>query len=549
MSSAFWLRPGAVTAGFALLLICALLFVQLRDATVSAAELLQRSVAAERSSLRDASVVTHRIINLEERRSERDGWMLRRRIEVWRSAARGVTARRVYDEENRLLVGEWIKADGSRTLLVPGSEAFESEAPAPQVTDLSETATLWRLNPSADDFLKLAGHAETARVEESANAYVILYKEGAWGGGAKNLHEAVLTLNKSDLRGIELRLFVERGGALSEYRFVESEFAREPFDAVPASVFEPERIEASSIEAAPSSEAEKPRTENPAASSNLTNPAHAEVVTASAELEVEVNYLLHRIKANLGEQVSLQRTSDNRLRVEALVETERRKAEILHALRPVAGHPAVRVEVETIDAALKRRGSASSRPTSLTDYEVGQNDAEADTELRRHFKARAGGDEARVDEELLRFSGRVMSRSRQSVQQAAALRRLVASFALQRSGALDASAREKLYRMVHEHTEGFKRNTEMLCRELRPLVASAPAGELRGADSITSDAELLRAAERLVQLSYETDASIRRAFALSAEGQSLAPIKSAQFWISLDEAGRLASAIGSAYQK
>src|SRR6185295_5875942 len=44
----------------------------------------------------------------------------------------------------------------------------------------------------------------------------------------------------------------------------------------------------------------------------------APAAIASHELEVEVTYLLNRIKANLGEQVSMTRTIGGTLRVEAL---------------------------------------------------------------------------------------------------------------------------------------------------------------------------------------------------------------------------------------
>ena len=77
------------------------------------------------------------------------------------------------------------------------------------------------------------------------------------------------------------------------------------------------------------------------------------------------------IKANLGEQVSLSRTSAGSLRVEALVEGENRKAQILGALAPVMNNPAVRVEVSTVsEAARRQQGAARSADTTVREVEV-----------------------------------------------------------------------------------------------------------------------------------------------------------------------------------
>src|SRR5207249_12149597 len=74
---------------------------------------------------------------------------------------------------------------------------------------------------------------------------------------------------------------------------------------------------------------------------------------ASPELEIEVTYLLNRIKANLGEQVSLTRTPGGALRIEALAENDARKDEILRALSPVRNNPAVKIDVSTVAEAVK----------------------------------------------------------------------------------------------------------------------------------------------------------------------------------------------------
>src|SRR6185503_1131330 len=132
-------------------------------------------------------------------------------------------------------------------------------------------------------------------------------------------------------------------------------------------------------------------------------------VRASAELEIEVTYLLNEIKANLGEQVSLTRTPAGSLRVEALVESESRKAQILSALAPVINNPAIRVEVSTVPEAAKRQ-QGGPRPTDATvrEVEVANGRVPADSQLRSYFASRLGDSEA-VAEESKRFANRAMN--------------------------------------------------------------------------------------------------------------------------------------------
>src|ERR1044072_3016666 len=69
---------------------------------------------------------------------------------------------------------------------------------------------------------------------------------------------------------------------------------------------------------------------------------------ASAELEVDVAYLLNRAKADRNEQVNLTRSAGGSLRVEGVVESEQRRNELLQALGPVSNTPAVKIEIRTV---------------------------------------------------------------------------------------------------------------------------------------------------------------------------------------------------------
>jgi hypothetical protein len=334
---------------------------------------------------------------------------------------------------------------------------------------------------------------------------------------------------------------------LRECRIAESYFERRPAERVPPSVFE----FGSAGTPEPHAERGGPRGDAAAHSPEAT-PAAAVAsrgAAATPELEVEVHYLLHRINADLGEQVSVRRTEDGRLRVEGLVETEARKRDLLGALGPYARHPAVAVEVSTAAEAQKRLARSPSPASKVFDFEVQDGEAAADSELRRHVARGQEGDEARVDEEVARLSERLIGHSRRAVQHAAALKRLADAFPGRRNEPLDPAAREKLRAMARSHAQGFRQNLQALRLGLLPFSEAGSRGGGGGAAPVNDDAELARAAARLRQLCRSNDEAVRAALAVSSGGRSLAPIRSARFWASLDEAEGLASAILRAFEK
>jgi len=524
-----WLHPGVVTAVLSLLLVGALLFVRTRVGTVSAAELLSRSAVAERAAVGEGSAVTRRTVYLEQRDSAAEGPSRRQRVEVWHSGARRVTVRHVYDEAGRFRIGERVTGDGERTVLLPDAKPSAAREARPKAAALLAADAAWRLNPSAVDYLDLTGGAAFAAVEEGADDYVVRHTGRAGAG----VVEAVLTIRKADLHAVEMRVVYAADAGRREYRLVEGLFERPPPDRVPPGLFD---VGGGDLPGAGLGGG--PNAGNEGAASAATAPPQA-----SAELEVEVNYLLHPLGARPGEQVSVRRTPDGRLRVEALVETAERKRDILAALGPVAGSPAVRIDVSTVAEALAGRGRASPEPTTELDVEVRDDARDADAELARGL---AGGGEGQSREEVARVGEQLLADSRQAVRHAAALTRLTASFPPSAGGNLDPAAREKLREMIRAHAEGCLRNARAIGQRLAPF--APPGGRGAGASmTIKSDAELARAVERLSHSTRVSDEALRAAFTLSRRGQSLDPIKSARFWGSLEAAESLSLSILRAY--
>ena len=603
----FFLRPATVTAVLALMLIGVLLIVQVHRAPtrpLTAATLLHQSAAAEEALAARTDQVLHRTINLEERVTEPRAVatgltsgdpISRRRIEIWQSAQKGITARRLYDEKNNLIAGDWRRADGVQTLYHHGSQPklqIRNAGPpdgqpgwgASSQSAIRNFEDAWQLSPSANEFSLLIGSSGQVRVEERADVYVISADvstasgsdrvsnasappvstasgpgspsgQPAWGGGSDRvgstsapsagssppsavnsvLLKATLVLNRTDLHPIEQTLVIRQGNETREYKFTESLFEEKRPGTVAPSVFEPEPELLSTSE--PGTRNSKPETSSPLALTPLPAPV------ATAAVEVEVLRALNQIGADLGEQISVVRTPEGLLRVEGIVDTEKRKQEILSALAGVAGNSAVRLEIQTAAEAVKKPSRSRSSPAavSIQVVEPAENKIPAYLELRRFLQRTTPEDQ--LDGEVLRFADRALAHSRQLLLHGGALQRLAKRFSSAQINALDADARSKLLSMMGEHAGVIRRESASLRQELAPIFSGGESGAGGSEIGVNDDADLALAAERLFSLCALIDGSTRSAFSLSASASTASAIKARQFWISLRETESLSRKI------
>ena len=379
------------------------------------------------------------------------------------------------------------------------------------VPAIIENGELWRLDASAATFNMLVEHPEAIATDERSNTYILNY-ENSTANSSNGLLSASLT--RADLPATEQRMIVARNGDRREYRFSEASFEKKSTGSVPPDVFQTDP------ELLPDGNRTKNKTPGSIDSTDRKSPIDA---IASPELEIEVTYLLNRIRANLGEQVSLTRTAGGALRIEALAENDARKDEILRALSPVRNNPAVKVEVSTVAEAVKRP-SNGSKDTTVREVEVANNRTPADAELRAYFSARLVGEA--IDEEINRYTNRVMTHSRQALLHASALKKLVTRFSPEQMRGLTPEAQAKWLAMIREHAIGYQHEVAALRQELRPIFN----GSSTATDEVVTE-----------------DEAVRAAFTISAEGKSAATIKSAQFWRSLSSAERLAEGIQHVY--
>lgn len=541
-------RPGVVTAIFTFVLIAVLLFLYMRPVPpLSATDVLNKSALAEDADLvARPDLAIHRTVNLEERLAS--GELIdQRQIDIWQSASSQtgrVKAARVYDKKNELIAGIWTKRDGTRMVYHHGAKPqIQPENQETQTVALLDSDSIWRLEPSARNFTALVPDTAKTTIEESSESYLISYI-GESGSGAGLLFRVKLVLNKTDLHATEQILVVRRSDGLHEYKFTESGFARHPVNAVAPSVFEPnsELLGKTNDESKGKVESDT----NPS-SSLLTNSS----VAATAELEVEVVGLLNRADAFLGEQITVNRPPAGPLQVNAIVEKEERKRELLQALAPVSNNPAVRIQIETVSEAAERQArqaKSSSAPVTLSQVEIAKVVIPADAELRSYLSARKELSGSQLEEEIQHYSDRVMASSQQARMQALALKQIVERFSLNDLRMLSPESRAKWLAMVRERAAAFQRESATLRRELEPLFPGlAASGEVSAREiDLTSDERLAQGVRRLYELAAATDEAVSRSFSVYAQSPQSAPVKQTQFWRSLQSAEALAASIESA---
>jgi hypothetical protein len=514
-----------------------------------ASELLRQSTAAEEAVFARTDTVLHRTINLEERRVEpapgltNSGDLIaRRRIEVWHSAAKGITARRLYDDKNNVIAGDWRRSDGVQTIYHHGARPQLQLGPNQRGQVPFSFDSVWQQDVSAKDFAQIIGNVQAARVEELASTYLITYvgNESSAGNG---LVRASLVISKADLHASEMTIVIherEANWQLVEYHFTEASFERHSPSTVAPSVFEPEPdllSERMKDEGGRMKEATSPPSPLPLSPLSLA---------ASPALEVEVLTLLQQAGADLGEQVSVTRTPEGSLYIKGLVDTDQRKNEILHALEPVRNNAAVKIDISTAAEAVARqkRQPAGTSGSDVVQVESADSKIPVYSDLHRYLSAR-GVSEGDIDAESSRIAIRVSARARLALQHAWALKRVAERFSLEDLRTLDPQARERWLALVREHASAIQREDSMLRAELQPIFQAASAGAKTAEPYLNSDAALIQSIQHLFDLCVANDSTVRAAFTVSADSTKGAAIKSPQFWNSLAENEHLAAKIGA----
>lgn len=521
------LRLASATALTLLLSLGLLVYLSIspRLRPVSAEELLERSIQSETQPVRQlAEPVIYR--KLQVKRIGTDARVATVMWESWRDPLRNQMRQ--------------------RTANAPETQAdARADAKAASAV-LAELANVLRANQmDAQHPLSAAAFAAWRNRIQRQTETVVRNRDGltltttAAAPHARNaIIEAALTVRPNDWHVVALQLQVQGEPTSQRFELHETAYAVLPAQAL-----------ASVAEATPTLEAGAPSpwpspSLSPGVSPSTSPTASVAAASiASAALEVEVLERLNQVNALLGEQLNLTRTPNGQLKVEGIVETDTRKAELLRALQAVVHHPAVKVEINTVAEAQARQApSSQARQVIIQDAQVTQQAIPVETELRNYFSPRGLTGE-RLEQEMQRFSAQICSRSSRARAHALALKQIADRFTATQLPTLDQTTRERWRALLQQHAQGYRREWQQLRQQLQPIFAGA--AETGAANSkLNSDDELLGAISQLFKLAATNDAALCQSFSVSTETTSAA-VKRADFWRAVSTAEHLATQIAA----
>jgi len=273
-------------------------------------------------------------------------------------------------------------------------------------------------------------------------------------------------------------------------------------------------------------------------------PSHSSPATTS-EMEIEALRLLQQAGADLGEQVEVKRTAQGQPRIEGLVESEARKAELQRALAPMLTHPAVRFQIETVAEALARQrkakpnNAANTSPAVASRIEVEKAALPIAADLQAYLQARGS---AATDAEVQELATRLHTQARRAFDHLYALQRLTKQVSPSQFDALDRTAQAKFLGLLAHHAHGYNAKAQRWRTDLAAVLRVALPASATPA-SFHNTAELYRAITQLSALGKTAALALDQSLTIANQPSSTTTVKSPTFWRMVSEAENLASQI------
>lgn len=496
-----WLAPvGAVVAVLAVIVAAYLL----RDSrnVPSATSLLRQAATSESRQMHVRGMVTHRILTLEERASSTGELITRRKIESWYSPAHRTSATRMYEEDGRLIAGEWCKPDGTKVEYAKSRlRAASGDQDIPQ-RSLTKDA-IWRLTPTAESFSQVATRPENILVEEQSDVYVLHYKDTS----APHLLQASLTLRRPDLHAIEETLTLNDDGHVRDYRFVENTYEQRRLTEVASGVF--------SVDPELTSGPPAPAT----VAARLSS-------TPSPELLIEALVRLDGANA-LFDQVDVKRTPDSKLVLQGTTPTEERRNEIVTKLGHLAKDPAVHIMIRTASEVRQQQFESPKGAIAINAVEVTTDKIPVDSDVRSYFRKRGAVGE-QLEQEVRVYANRVLDHSAQVQHQAAVVRQLTEMFSPVEVQSMNSAAKVAWYTLIRKHVQAMRRDMAALRQELGAVFPQAEIGfSSAGSDQ---QAGLASAVSHAFAATSSMDEAICKSLVSSPTQTSTPPVKTTAFW-------------------
>jgi len=532
------LRPIArsLAAAVALILVVALVLHFRPEPIVSASELLRNVTEAQAARIRStAEPVVHQRLRVR-RQDQSSGGEASTTLEIWNDTKNARIREFMLDSNQKVTWND--NASKTQAQKAPRSDVINELAQVlasnhmdPQRPLSAGSYESWHrtLQHQRDEIThsKLTGGIDALTLRTTPASPVNMGQ----------FAEAVYIVRTKDWQPSELRLNVHSEAGNRIYELTEDLSEVLNLAEVDPKIFGDETV-ASALLPKASPQMSPPLAVSPQVMPLLTPPV------ATADQEVEALRLLNQVGADLGEQIAVKRAPNGTLQVAGIVETAKRKTEIINALAPLSNSPAVRIEIQTVAEAVAKQSNKRTPSPSTRAVEISGNTIAAEPDLRVYF-AHEGED---VDAGIRRFSGRMVSLSNQGMDHLWAMKRLLSQFSPGELRALTPEAREKWLGLIRNHARSYQQNIHSLRRELQPVFfpgQSASEAPAQG-ERIVDVNELSRIVERLFEQGSSNDRAIRSAFTASTNGLTRTVIKAPQFWQSLNNAESMALRVSQA---
>jgi Putative zinc-finger len=232
--------------------------------------------------------------------------------------------------------------------------------------------------------------------------------------------------------------------------------------------------------------------------------------------EITALYVLHRLKADLGEQLEVEGESGERIVVRGQVETPERKRELIAAIKDI---PWVEARIQTFDEAVGHPARIEPPATSVTSSEPNTNVAPAagvnhfEQRLANYFTERADPtqrDRAAINRQIIQLANSVFAESSAAMANGWALHRLVERFNESLDRQVSAPAAERLREIISDHLIAIGVRNRTLRTQMEPVLVAIAGTRAKAASSPrpaagTRRARIMRlfeAIEQAHQLAY-----------------------------------------------
>lgn len=267
-------------------------------------------------------------------------------------------------------------------------------------------------------------------------------------------------------------------------------------------------------------------------------PARVVMPPVEFDLRVDVLSRLDSVGAFLTDQLSVVPVGDGSVRVEGIVESDARQAEMLTALGPLAHSPWVHVEIKSSDE-IETQERKPSKPLQVQTLEVPVTSTAQNPFVRAFLSSGGKRPEQALQTDVQSFSVRAFDHSIQAQLHALALKQMVNASSSQMTKA-SPKALQQWRALVTKHARAVQQEVSALHEQ---LAAVFPRGEPEEPAADVDDTnDLYGAVARLCELASTTDRTLWKV--LSSADESIADLsKDSGYWKSLKGEEVLAAAI------